>query len=398
MTETGRFGNFSAIGFVWLRMAAASLAFVLCLPLVLDAQGGFQGEGQYEIANVHSGLVIDLDRNDQTTVIQYSARNTANQVWVVTEAGGNYYYIRNAMNGYALEAPVNRNSEAVRGVPYSGGDRQQWRIESGKDGNALIINRHGKSLDISGSTRREGARVQIYDANGEANQRFIFRAASGNYGGSWRGGGSAQSITCSSNSGKRVYCGADTSNGVRMVRQISGSPCREGETWGYDSNGIWVDRGCRAEFETMSRSSRRGRMTSSVGTITCSSNSGDRERCAADTRNGVRMVRQISGSPCREGETWGYDSNGIWVDRGCRAEFEIMSRSSRRGRTSSSVRTITCSSNSGDRERCAVDTRYGVRMVRQISGSPCRQGETWGYDSNGIWVDRGCRAEFEVGR
>src|SRR5512147_629427 len=35
-------------------------------------------------------------------------------------------------------------------------------------------------------------------------------------------------------------------------------------------------------------------------------------------------------------------------------------------------------------------------MTRQISGSPCTQGSTWGYDSNQIWVDRGCRAEFEV--
>ncbi len=324
MNETGRFGNSSAVGFGCLRIAAASLAFVLCLPLVLVAQGGFRGEGQYEITNVHSGLVIDLDRNDQTTVIQYSPRNTANQVWFVTRAGGNYYYIRNAMNGYALEAPANRDSEPVRGVPYRGGDRQQWRIESGKDGNALIINRRGKALDIPGSTRREGAQVQIYDANGDANQRFIFRAASGNYGGSWRGGGSAQSVTCSSNNGRRVYCGADTSYGVRMVRQISGSPCREGETWGYDSNGIWVDRGCRAEFETMSRSGRGwGRGRPSGGTITCSSNSGNHERCVADTRYGVRLVRQISGSPCREGETWGYDSNGIWVDRGCRAEFEV---------------------------------------------------------------------------
>jgi hypothetical protein len=37
-----------------------------------------------------------------------------------------------------------------------------------------------------------------------------------------------------------------------------------------------------------------------------------------------------------------------------------------------------------------------VQLVRQISGSPCRQDETWGYDRRGIWVDRGCRAEFVI--
>jgi hypothetical protein len=26
----------------------------------------------------------------------------------------------------------------------------------------------------------------------------------------------------------------------------------------------------------------------------------------------------------------------------------------------------------------------------------CRLGDTWGYDRNGIWVDRGCAADFRV--
>jgi hypothetical protein len=241
-------------------------------------------------------------------------------------ADSSYYYLRNAMNGYALDAPVNRNSAPVRGVPFSGAQSQQWKIERGKDGNALVINRLGKSLDIPGGTSRDGVNVQVYESNGDSNQRFTFRAVSGNYGASWRGiGGPAQRVTCSSNSGNRVHCKADTTGDVRMVRQISGSPCRQNQTWGYDSNGIWVDRGCRAEFEVAPRSDTWGwgSTSSSVTTITCSSNSGSRVHCNADTRGGVRLVRQISGSPCRQNETWGYDSSGVWVDRGCRAEFEV---------------------------------------------------------------------------
>jgi hypothetical protein len=37
-------------------------------------------------------------------------------------------------------------------------------------------------------------------------------------------------------------------------------------------------------------------------------------------------------------------------------------------------------------------------MVNQRSGSPCIQGQTWGYSRNQIWVDRGCRADFQLGR
>ena len=303
---------------------ATGLGIVLYFPCFLGAQGGFSGQGEYEIANVKSGKVLDLDRNNQTSVIQFSSRNTDNQVWVIIPADSGYYFLRNAMNGYALDVPVNRNSAPVRGVPFSGDQSQQWRIDRGKDGSALLINRLGRALDIPGGTSREGANVQIYEANGDSNQRFTFRAVSGNFGAAWRGtGGPAQNVICSSNTGRRVHCGADTSGSVRMVRQISGSPCRQGETWGYDSSGIWVDRGCRAEFEVAPRSGAWGRVASSVTRITCSSDSGSRAHCAADTTGSVRMVRQISGSPCRQGETWGYDSSGIWVDRGCRAEFEV---------------------------------------------------------------------------
>ncbi len=59
--------------------------------------------------------------------------------------------------------------------------------------------------------------------------------------------------------------------------------------------------------------------------------------------------------------------------------------------------TITCSSNNGRRNVCNVNTRGGVRISRQISGTPCIQDQTWGWDNNSVWVDRGCRAEFIVG-
>jgi hypothetical protein len=55
-------------------------------------------------------------------------------------------------------------------------------------------------------------------------------------------------VNCSSNNGKRNYCNADTSRGVVLVRQISGSACVRGSTWDYGRGQIWVDRGCRADF------------------------------------------------------------------------------------------------------------------------------------------------------
>jgi hypothetical protein len=55
-------------------------------------------------------------------------------------------------------------------------------------------------------------------------------------------------ITCSSTNGRRATCGANTSQGVTLLRELRGSHCEEGFSWGYNRREIWVDRGCQAEF------------------------------------------------------------------------------------------------------------------------------------------------------
>jgi hypothetical protein len=59
---------------------------------------------------------------------------------------------------------------------------------------------------------------------------------------------------------------------------------------------------------------------------------------------------------------------------------------------------VICGSNSNRRKYCMADTRSGARLLRQSGGTECREGYSWGYDNRGVWVDRGCRGEFEVGR
>jgi hypothetical protein len=239
-----------------------------CVPAAF-AQGGFFGPGSYQITNVKSGKVLSLDLNDRSTVTQYGPQNRENQVWIVDPAPGGNFYIRNAVNGNALEPTGGQKSAAVVAAPFRSTPSQQWRMETGKDGNFLIRNSFGKVLDLPDGSSQDGVRMQIYDSNGDSNQRFIFRKVSGNWGNGWRPGpggpggpgfpggprgpGGPLTITCSSDDGRRNYCQADTRRGVYLSRQISGSPCRQNQTWGYDGRGIWVDRGCRAEFQVGGR-------------------------------------------------------------------------------------------------------------------------------------------------
>ena len=104
-------------------------------------------------------------------------------------------------------------------------------------------------------------------------------------------------------------------------------------------------------------------------------------------------MRQRSGSACTYGSTWGWDKHGVWVDRGCRADFEV----GQAGWQPPQKQTIYCASDDGRRNNCAINTQGGARIIRQRSDADCIYGRTWGYDARGIWVDRGCRADFEVG-
>lgn len=45
-----------------------------------------------------------------------------------------------------------------------------------------------------------------------------------------------------------------------------------------------------------------------------------------------------------------------------------------------------------------MDTSRGVRLVEQTSDTRCVQGENWGVDRRGVWVDQGCAGRFVAGR
>jgi hypothetical protein len=209
-----------------------------------------------------------------------------------------------------------------------------------------------------------------------------------------------QIIPCSSDDGERHYCTADTRHGARLVRQRSQAACKEGESWGYDEEGIWVDKGCSGEF-TLERSEASGGAGSELGgrTITCASDDGRRRVCPADTSNGVQLVRQRSDAKCKEGSSWGHDAQGIWVDKGCAADFVVGVPGHPAGSAKAAVKsqTISCESFDGRKNHCDVDMQGAkVQLTRQTGTAACTEGSTWGYDRWGIWVDRGCSGEFLV--
>jgi hypothetical protein len=151
--------------------------------MALMAQGGFRGPGQYEIYAPLSRKVLDMDRNDRRTIIQYESRHTDNQTWDIVDAGGGFYFIRNVMNGNALAVADDRNSSPLIAEPFNNSPKQQWRFESSENTTAILVNRNGKAVDIPNGSKNNGTKINSYGRNGEENQEWQFQAAQGNFGG-----------------------------------------------------------------------------------------------------------------------------------------------------------------------------------------------------------------------
>ncbi len=165
------------------------LSFLCFLVPVLEAQSGFNGPGRYAIMNANSGKVLDLDRNDGTTVIQFESRNTDNQTWDVQRGPNGLWVLRNVMNGNALDASGPAKGGQVRGTAFSRINSQFWRIDAGAGGAAVLVANNGGVLDVPDSSRRDGARLQTWERNDTSAQQWQFQQVGGGHfaGGGWGG-------------------------------------------------------------------------------------------------------------------------------------------------------------------------------------------------------------------
>lgn len=204
----------------------------------------------------------------------------------------------------------------------------------------------------------------------------------------------AEIVQCESRDYQYQFCA--TPGGVaraRLVEQRSRSACIEGRSWGYDRRGIWVSGGCEGLFEYDGLRPQPG---PGSRIITCESRNYQQDFCeTGGTIVGATMVQQRSRTPCIQGRNWGWRANGIWVSGGCEADFEIQT-AYRPGPVPGGAGRLVCESREYEYNLCPTGRLRNAQIVRQISQAPCIEGQTWGVSRDGIWVDRGCEAEFRI--
>ena len=242
-------------------------------------------------------------------------------------------------------------------------------------------------------------------------------------------------VRCESRDNRTERCAVGGGGDIRLVRQLSSNACVRGRNWGTDSRGIWVSGGCRAEFSVGGYGGYDddryggggyddryggGYGNDGAGTFRCESTNNRTERCASAGR--PEFIRQLSNTPCVRGQSWGTDSRGVWVSNGCRALFRTGGYGNGDGNNGGynnggynnggynnggynngsygGSDLIRCESNDNRSRSCNFtgNSRGEIRLLRQLSGKPCVENQTWGRSRNGVWVTQGCRAEFVIGR
>ena len=192
--------------------------------------------------------------------------------------------------------------------------------------------------------------------------------------------GNGNIVHCVSTDSGRTYCG---NAGTRYA--IYGNPdpsCVEGRTWGFDDRGVWVSSGCVADF---SPSSDDNVVTSNGELVHCVATESGRTYCGTAR---TRYTIAANADPrCVEGQTWGLDDRGVWVSSGCVADFSPVY-------SNVGGKLIRCDATGNGRTYCQEvgNRRYTLHEIREGN---CVEGQSWGIDSNGLWVSGDCHGDFD---
>jgi hypothetical protein len=186
----------------------------------------------------------------------------------------------------------------------------------------------------------------------------------------------AGDLRCDSRVGGYNQCRTSTAGGVVLKYQHSPHACYQNDTWGYDGSGIWVANGCSATF-------RVGR--------------DDDDDTAAKVGLGLLALGVLGALASGDSDDGGYNnppppppqgypqSGGYYPQQGGYPDDDY-----------DDAYTISCDSKNNKYRFCAVQIPSHAQLVHQRSRSACRFNKSWGYDRRGVWVKKGCRADFAI--
>jgi hypothetical protein len=131
--------------------------------------------------------------------------------------------------------------------------------------------------------------------------------------------------------------------------------------------------------------------------ITCESQNKQYNECHLSGQiTNAFIVKRLSTSSCEQNSAWGYDSQMLWVNKGCRAIFEVTLGATDTEKPAE-TQDIPCESLDFKYNECHAKGKIKSAWVISLSSrSECKLSNSFGFANNVLWVNGGCQAVFRV--
>ena len=135
--------------------------------------------GIYKINTVlKNNTVIDVLTSDGNSVQIWNSWDAEQQILEVKYTNDGYYKIISRLNGNVLAVESNniQNGTAVIQRSEQGNDEEEWIIQSEDNNQFSIIPKCNNAfrMDVPSANTNDGTKLQVYENNGTASQRFQF--------------------------------------------------------------------------------------------------------------------------------------------------------------------------------------------------------------------------------
>ena len=140
-------------------------------------------EGQYYIKNVNAGKYLQVKGNTAANAQNVeigTGTGVEGQKWYLKNTGDGYVTLQSGLGNYMLDIANGTNEDGANAQIYSAysGDPQKFQVKSTSKDNVYTIVTKGsngtKALDVASKSTADGANVQQWTFNGNANQQWIF--------------------------------------------------------------------------------------------------------------------------------------------------------------------------------------------------------------------------------
>jgi arabinan endo-1,5-alpha-L-arabinosidase len=140
-------------------------------------------DGTYQIRSQQTGTVLqvpaDAADGSPAQTARYLIRD--NQKWTITPAGGRFYKIVGVTGGKALAAAAaypedNAAGAAVEIAPFTGADKQWWKIDQLSDGSYRIASKANRLAITALAKVKPGNGIALQAFTGDDAQRWVLSA------------------------------------------------------------------------------------------------------------------------------------------------------------------------------------------------------------------------------